>query len=332
MNIPLFKKFSLLFVIISFFVCFKIKGQQSPAYIQTGATVDLAQTATIIANTGSNSSFGSALDRNFLARTSFTLGAYFVIDLGASYNISYLSFGSYYNSDAGNIPSGWTIEYSATNSSGTGTVYATQGAGNTNVNPSYSSAFTARYIKFTVTALHNNPAVVSGFQIFSILGGAIGNNLWTAKYQGTNIFTNTNVAIGTSVPANGYKLSVNGPTVATSMTVLANMNWPDYVFDKNYSLPPISKVKTFIEQNQHLPDIPSEQQIAKSGQDLGEMNKLLLKKVEELTLYLIEYDKTINSLNEKINKQQAIVQSQQQDINEMKKLIAELKTPMAKTK
>ncbi|PTS94408.1 hypothetical protein DBR11_23415 [Pedobacter sp. HMWF019] len=98
-----------------------------------------------------------------------------------------------------------------------------------------------------------------------------------------------NVSIGTSDPK-GYKLAVNGSAIATSVTVKLNSAWPDYVFKKDYQLPSLQDVKAYIDQNQHLPEIPSEQQIAKEGLNLGEMNKLLVKKVEELTLYLIEKD------------------------------------------
>ncbi|WPU95845.1 hypothetical protein SNE25_09980 [Mucilaginibacter sabulilitoris] len=68
-------------------------------------------------------------------------------------------------------------------------------------------------------------------------------------------------------------------------------NWPDYVFQREYQLPSLQEVKTYIDQHQHLPEVPSEEQITKEGLNLGEMNKLLMKKVEELTLYLIEKDK-----------------------------------------
>ncbi|MBB6129951.1 hypothetical protein [Mucilaginibacter lappiensis] len=99
-----------------------------------------------------------------------------------------------------------------------------------------------------------------------------------------------NVAIGTTDPK-GYKLAVNGSVIATSMTVKVNSAWPDYVFKKDYQLPSLQDVKTYIDQNQHLPEVPSEQQIAKEGLNLGDMNKLLMKKVEELTLYLIDEHK-----------------------------------------
>jgi hypothetical protein len=96
-----------------------------------------------------------------------------------------------------------------------------------------------------------------------------------------------NVSVGTA-NTKGYKFAVNGSVIATSMTVKLYANWPDYVFKKNYQLPSLTEVKTYINQNRHLPEIPSAEEIAKDGLNLGEMNKLLVKKVEELTLYLIE--------------------------------------------
>jgi len=125
------------------------------------------------------------------------------------------------------------------------------------------------------------------------------------------VFTNGTVGINTnSIPA-GYQLAVNGSAIATSMTVKLYANWPDYVFKKDYLLPSLSDVKTYIDQNQHLPDMPSEAEVAKDGLNLGEMNKLLVKKVEELTLYLIEKDK-------KEKEQEAINQKNTQQINELK--------------
>ncbi len=108
--------------------------------------------------------------------------------------------------------------------------------------------------------------------------------------NGYSVFNN-GISIGTTSLPSGYSFSVNGSAIATSVTVKLNSAWPDYVFKKDYQLPSLQEVKAYIDQNQHLPEIPSEQQIAKEGLNLGEMNKLLMKKVEELTLYLIEKDK-----------------------------------------
>jgi len=119
-------------------------------------------------------------------------------------------------------------------------------------------------------------------------------------YLGTNndnkmIITNGgNVAIGTTDP-HGYKLAVNGDAIATSMTVKLYSAWPDYVFKPAYKLPALADVKTYIDKNHHLPDMPSEQQVATNGLNLGEMNRLLTKKVEELTLYLLDENKQVKS-------------------------------------
>jgi len=100
-------------------------------------------------------------------------------------------------------------------------------------------------------------------------------------------FQGGNVAIGTTDP-HGFKLAVNGSAIATSMTVQLNGSWPDYVFKPGYQLASLNKVKNYIDQYGHLPDLPSEQEVTQNGVNLGEINMLLTKKVEELTLYLIE--------------------------------------------
>jgi hypothetical protein len=109
-----------------------------------------------------------------------------------------------------------------------------------------------------------------------------------------------NVGIGTTTPKEA--LSVNGSIRARQVKVEV-LNWPDYVFAPDYQLPSLTDVKNYIAQNQHLPDMPSEQEVTQNGLNLGEMNKLLVKKVEELTLYLIEKDKQLTA-EQTINKQQ----------------------------
>lgn len=110
------------------------------------------------------------------------------------------------------------------------------------------------------------------------------------------------VSIGTALPATGYSLSVNGKIISSEVKVQLQANWPDYVFDKSYTRPSLPQLETFITTNKHLPGIPSALEVKKEGIELGEMNRKLLEKVEELTLYMIEMNKRIDSL-EKENKQ-----------------------------
>jgi hypothetical protein len=91
-------------------------------------------------------------------------------------------------------------------------------------------------------------------------------------------------------------LTVNGKMVAKEIYVTVQ-NWADYVFDINYKLPKLSDVEAFYKKNHHLPEIPSAKEVEQSGVNIAEMNKLLLRKIEELTLYVVEQQKEIEKLN-----------------------------------
>lgn len=113
-----------------------------------------------------------------------------------------------------------------------------------------------------------------------------------------------NVGIGTS-DTKGYKLAVAGKMVVEEVKVKLQSAWPDYVFDKEHKLLPLSEVEKFISENKHLPEVPSAKETENQGINLGEMNKILLQKIEELTLYSIEQNKKISDLiikNEGIQK------------------------------
>ena len=92
------------------------------------------------------------------------------------------------------------------------------------------------------------------------------------------------VSIGTAFPATGYSLSVNGKIISSEVKVQLQANWPDYVFDKSYTRPSLSQLETFVTSNKHLPGIPTALEVKKEGIELGEMNRKLVEKVEELTL------------------------------------------------
>ena len=95
-----------------------------------------------------------------------------------------------------------------------------------------------------------------------------------------------------------FQLAVDGKLVARSIYVTLNCYWADYVFETNYQLPKLEDVETFYKANKHLPEIPTSKEVEDRGIDVAEMNALLLKKVEELTLYVVEQQKEINKLKE----------------------------------
>jgi hypothetical protein len=77
---------------------------------------------------------------------------------------------------------------------------------------------------------------------------------------------------------------------------------PDYVFAKEYELRGLDSVESFIQQNKHLPDVPSAKEFQEKGGNIVEMNYTLLRKIEELTLYVIEQNKQIEKLQAAVSK------------------------------
>jgi hypothetical protein len=102
------------------------------------------------------------------------------------------------------------------------------------------------------------------------------------------------VGIGSLNPSE--LLTVNGKIYGKQVKVDLSVPGPDYVFEESYSLPTLDEVKSYIDENKHLPEVPSAKEMEAKGIDVGEMNMLLLKKVEELTLYVIQQQKQIDEL------------------------------------
>jgi len=103
-----------------------------------------------------------------------------------------------------------------------------------------------------------------------------------------------NVGIGTNDPQS--KLAVDGTIRATEIKVMEVIGAPDYVFEADYNLRTLEATKAYIEENKHLPEIPSAAEMEANGIELGDMNMRLLKKIEELTLYMIEINKQVQEL------------------------------------
>ncbi|WP_199137825.1 hypothetical protein [Pedobacter sp. ASV12] len=147
-------------------------------------------------------------------------------------------------------------------------------------------AGTGSEVRFTV----NDVGLGGGVDLFTVLGSG-------------------NVGIGTTTPKE--KLSVNGKIRAKEIKV-ESANWPDYVFEEDYKVGTLEALEGYIKANKRLPEMPSAKEVEANGVELGEMNKLLLKKVEELTLLLIDQNKK----NEK----------QEQAIDELRKELEKVKS------
>lgn len=99
---------------------------------------------------------------------------------------------------------------------------------------------------------------------------------------------------------NKYKLFVKYGVLSEDFGIAPKSTWSDFVFSKNYNLLKISEVAAFIQKNNHLPNVPSAQQVAEEGYSQHDMNRILLQKIEELTLYTIQQQKEIDALKAQI--------------------------------
>ena len=118
-----------------------------------------------------------------------------------------------------------------------------------------------------------------------------------------------NVGIGTTSP--DAKLAVAGQVHAQEVKVSVTVPGPDYVFEKDYQLTSLEEIKNYIDQNKHLPEVPSAKEMEKNGIQLGEMNMLLLKKIEELTLHLLNQEKKFTAQEERIKELESVVKEKQ---------------------
>jgi hypothetical protein len=191
----------------------------------------------------------------------------------------------------------------------------TNGVGRLHIYPAgevvVGSNTTGSFGKFTVETTNNSFGIshrsVEGNILATNIGGTSAG-IGTFSNTNMRIFCNSasrifiaaatgNVGIGTDNPT--YKLSVLGNIRSTEVVV--ETGWADYVFDKEYKLNTLDEVEKFIAINKHLPNIPSAKEITDNGLSLGDTQKRMMEKIEELTLYLIEANKKMNEAVSEIN-------------------------------
>ena len=159
------------------------------------------------------------------------------------------------------------------------------------------------YISF-----HDNTDGYKGYLWYNgtdmVLGGATAAGIrfsTNSTYRGA-ILSDGRWVIGSGLSAGtGYLLSVDGKVIVEEARVQLSGSWPDYVFSNNYKLPSISELAKYVQKNKHLPNMPSAAEVEKEkGFDLGDMQKRMLEKVEELTLYVIQLKKENDELQKRV--------------------------------
>jgi len=142
--------------------------------------------------------------------------------------------------------------------------------------------------------------------------GAAPEELYLQRYTGRDVIigqdldnkrasliTHGSMAVGSDVQS-GYRLAVNGNIKAKQVEV-SSQGWADFVFEENYQLKSLDQVAKFIDENGHLPDVPSAKEVSENGLNLGQMDALLLQKIEELTLYIIALKKENGQIKKELN-------------------------------
>lgn len=151
-------------------------------------------------------------------------------------------------------------------------------------------------------------------------GGGTTSGNW--NQNGTNInYTSGNVSVGTTTVPSGYKMAIDGKLITEEVKVQLSGEWADYVFLKDYQLPTLQEVEKHIQEKGHLINIPSAKEVETNGIELGEMNRLLLEKIEELTLYILEQKEELKIEKELDLKQEKQLKELKAHLQKIEKLI-----------
>ncbi|MBK7108657.1 MAG: hypothetical protein IPH61_05755 [Bacteroidetes bacterium] len=155
----------------------------------------------------------------------------------------------------------------------------------------------------TIGTLTSSNIVIDNNEIIARNNGATSTLYLNNDGGNVNMcYSGGNVHIGASdAAATGYLLAVDGKVICEELKVQLSESWPDYVFDENHQLMNLYDLEKSIQLNKHLPGVPSAKEIETDGLAVGEMQRVMMEKIEELTLYIIQLQKQIDELQAENN-------------------------------
>ncbi len=200
--------------------------------------------------------------------------------------------------------------YNSLSQDGTGTKYGIYSAVVANTADNSTNYGVYSYINSNSTigneygfyAYLSNSGTGNHYGVYSYAPGG-----WSGYFSSGDMYVADNMGIGTTTIPAGYKFAVNGKGICEELNVQLNADWPDYVFNPEYKLPSLSSLESDILELGHLPEMPSAQEVKEQGLGVGEISRQLTKKVEELTLYLINLNKKVEALQQENSELKAMI-------------------------
>jgi hypothetical protein len=152
----------------------------------------------------------------------------------------------------------------------------------------------------TTTGVYGTASGSAGTRI-GVFGSASGGTTNWAMYASGNSYVSGDLRVGSINGATGFKVAVDGKVICEELKVQLSGDWPDYVFAEDYSIMNLNDLEEYIKTENHLPGIPSAAEVeAADGIMLGEMQRVTVEKLEELTLYILELKKENDLLKERV--------------------------------
>lgn len=146
--------------------------------------------------------------------------------------------------------------------------------------------------------------VTAGMDVSALFDVTAGQDMVAGRdiVSNDDLFVADNLGIGLATDdvtmgwPDGYRLAVAGNVICEEVRVALQGDWPDYVFRPGYELMPLAELERYVRANGHLPRVPAAQEMEAGGMELGEMQRIMVEKIEELTLYTIQQQEELEEL------------------------------------